>query len=234
LEANLEDLKETIMIVLDAAGMPNTISSLDAAWAGFKKKQHGLKALIEYEGQYAYSAPLNYLRRLIQGLRSCTEEGPAAGELKRLEEMLRKTHVLVHGREQEPENEIDLQKIIHDYLSASFHGFTTDVRIPKRLKTFKPDCGVIDLAAAVEFKIIHDKKGIATAISGVIEDIGGYRGSKDWSRFYSVFYQAEPFMSEEEARRDIERAGGDRWTAIVVNGPMKRKLRKKAAARKKR
>jgi hypothetical protein len=224
LESLLEDLKETTTIVLDGAGMDATIASLNTAWDQFKAKEHGLKALIEdQEGQYAYSVPLTYMRRLIGGLRSCTEDGPTAGELKRLEEMLRRTHVLVHGRKVIPTKEHDVQHVMHDYLQAAFLGFTTDVRIPKRLKTFKPDCGVIDLGAAVEFKIVHDRNEVATAITGVVQDIGGYQGSKDWNRFYSVFYEALPFMSEAEAQRDIERSGGHRWTAIVVNGPAKRK-----------
>jgi hypothetical protein len=68
-------------------------------------------------------------------------------------------------------------------------------------------------------------------LSGVVEDIGGYQGSKAWNRFYSVFYQALPFMSEAEAQRDIERSGGQRWTAIVVNGPAKRKRQKTSRPR---
>jgi hypothetical protein len=80
---------------------------------------------------------------------------------------------------------------------------------------------------AVEFKIIENEQEVATAISGVIEDIGGYRGSKEWTQFFSVFYQKHPFMTEAQARRVIERAGGDNWTPIVVNGILERKKRGK-------
>src|ERR1017187_3049270 len=224
LEGNLEDLKEMTMIVLDAAGMQATMASLAAAWGRFTKKPKGLRAIIEdHEGQYSYSAPLDYLRRLVQGLRSCTEDGPTVGELKRLEEMLRRTHVLVHRCGVTPSKEHDIQKVMHDYLGAAFLSFTKDVRIPKALTTFKPDAGVFDLGAAIEFKFVREKKDLGVAIRGVIEDIGGYQGSKDWNRFYSVFYQAKPFMTEEEALHDIKRSGGQPWTAIVVNGPTKLK-----------
>ncbi len=99
LAANLDDLKETVALVLDAAGMQASIEPLLAAWATFKKRKNGLRDIDEgQEGQYSYSAPLDHMRRLVQALRSCTEDGPTVGELKRLEDMLRRTHVLVHGR----------------------------------------------------------------------------------------------------------------------------------------
>ena len=43
----------------------------------------------------------------------------------------------------------------------------------------------------------------------------------------TVSYQKHPFMTEAQARRVIERAGGDNWTPIVVNGILERKKRGK-------
>lgn len=228
----LDDLKESTAIILDAAGMQATIVSLNNAWTKFKADKDGLKATKkDRDSDYIYSLPLTYMRRLVTALRSCTEDGPTVGELKRLEEMLRRTHVLVHDRKEIPKKEHDVQKVMHDYLKAAFLSFTSDARIHKRLKAFKPDCGVVDLGAAVEFKIVHDRAGVATAISGVIEDIGGYHGSRQWTRFYSVFYLSKPFMSEAEVQRDIDRSGGGgRWTAIVVNGATKPKRKNPAGA----
>jgi len=142
--------------------------------------------------------------------------------------------VLVHRCGVTPSKEHDVQKVMHDYLGAAFLSFTDDVRIPKTLTTFKPDAGAFDLGAAIEFKFVREKKDLGVAIRGVIEDIGGYQGSKDWNRFYSVFYQGRPFMAEEEALRDIKHSGGQRWTAIVVNGPTKLKRKAKRQTTTKR
>jgi hypothetical protein len=68
------------------------------------------------------------------------------------------------------------------------------------LKNF--DCGIASVGAAIEFKIVHTKEQVAVAYSGIAEDTAGYRGSKDWTRFYSVIYQAEPLMLETHLRSD--------------------------------
>lgn len=228
LAGNLDDLKETVALVFDAAGMQASIKPLLTAWATFKQRKDGLSRIDEdQEGQYSYSAPLDHMRRLVQALRSCTEDGPTVGELKRLEDMLRRTHVLVHRRKVVPTRELDIQPVMHDYLGAAFLSFTDQVKIPKRLTVFKPDAGIIDLGAAIEFKFVRREADVAVALRGVVEDIGGYQGSKDWNRFYSVFYLAKPFMSEDEALRDIKQSGGGRWSAIVVNGPAEVKHQKK-------
>ena len=62
--------------------------------------------------------------------------------------------------------------------------------------------------------------------SGIAEDAAGYKGSKDWTRFYSVFYQAEPLMLESHLRSDLKRIGAVTWKVIVVNGSTKSKAKK--------
>jgi SnoaL-like protein len=65
----------------------------------------------------------------------------------------------------------------------------------------------------------------------VAEDTAGYQGSKDWTRFYAVFYQAKPFLLESHLRHEMKRIDAAIWTGIVVNGPAKKK-RRRAAKRK--
>ena len=144
-----------------------------------------------------------------------------AWTLSRLEAMLRDTPGLVHRRQMAPANEAELQKIMHDYLSACFPDFRLNPPIGGALKNFKPDCGIASVGAAIEFKIVHTEEQMAVAFSGVAEDTAGYRGSKDWTRFYAVIYQAQPFMLESQLRSDLKRIGAATWTPIVVNGPTK-------------
>jgi hypothetical protein len=108
---------------------------------------------------------------------------------------------------------------MHDYLSACFPDFRLNPPIGGTLKNFKPDCGIASVGAAVEFKIVHTEEQMAVAFSGVAEDTAGYKGSKDWTRFYAVIYQAQPFMLESQLRSDLKRIGAATWTPIVVNGP---------------
>jgi hypothetical protein len=237
LAGHLDELEESLMIVLEAAEMRETRASMSAAWTAFKKVPKGLKTVVDDdEHQYTYSPPLTYLDRTLQSLRICIDKGLSgreAAELERLEWILGGTAMLVHRRGDFPSGELKLQPIMHDYLSAAFPDFVKHPRISGGLKNFGPDCGIRGLGAAVEFKIVHTREAVATAISGVIEDIGGYRGSKNWTRFYSVFYQSHPFMTEAQVRKELQRAGGTAWTPIVVNGLTKPKQAKKQAAMKK-
>jgi len=237
LSISLNHLKERLMVLLEAADLRDTRASLDTAWQAFKAKPNGLSAVFnDDEYQYTYSPALTYLQGIVETLQTCVDRGLSsveAAELGRLEWILQRTAVLVHQREESISREMDLQKFMHDYLSAAFPDFVKNVRIPGGLKNFDPDCGIRGLGAAVEFKLVHTKDEVGRAISGVIEDIGGYRGSKDWTRFYSVFYQEHPFMTEAQVRKELHRAGGkDSWTPFVVNGVTKQRPMRKIRAKK--
>jgi hypothetical protein len=224
LAVGLDDLQQRLMVLLDAADMRDTRTSLDAAWVAFKANSDGLGAVVnDDECERSYSPALNYIERVLETLFACVDSGLSSAEaveLDRLEWILGRTAVLVHGRGETISGELQLQGIMHDYLWAAFPDFVRKVSIPGGLKNFEPDCGIRNLSAAVEFKVIHSRPEVARAISGVIEDIGGYRGSKDWTRFYSVFFQAHPYITEAQVRRELRRAGGsEAWTPIVVTEP---------------
>jgi len=148
--------------------------------------------------------------------------------------MLRDTPGLLHRRGVAPANEMELQNVMHDYLGACFSDFRFNPSIGGTLKTFKPDCGIASIGdAAIEFKIVHAASQVAGAFSGVAEDSAGYKGSKDWTRFYAVIFQAQPFMLESHLRNDLKRVGATTWTSIVVNGPTEGKAKKAARRAKK-
>ena len=148
--------------------------------------------------------------------------------------MLEDTDSLVHRRTPPaPGKEGDVQKIMHDYLSASFPDFRVNPPIGGNLKNFKPDCGIASVGAAIEFKIVHTKEQVSKAFSGIAEDSAGYKGSKDWTRFYAVIYQAQPFASRSQFRSDMKRIGATAWRTILVNGPTKKKVLKKKVLKKK-
>lgn len=225
----LEELHDVVLVFLEAAEMPETRASLIEAWSGFIAGKGLGHTNDDPEYINCESPAFTFLERLIQGLRISVSEAISSEEawtLSRLEAMLRDTPGLVHRRNAAPATEIELQKIMHDYLSACFPDFRLNPPIGGTLKDFKPDCGIASVGAAIEFKIVHTKEQMAVAFSGVAEDTAGYKGSKDWTRFYAVMYQAQPFMLESQLRSDLKRIGAATWTPIVVNGPTKSKPKK--------
>jgi hypothetical protein len=228
---HLEELYDTLLVVLEAAEMPGTRASLIQSWNDFRSQQGGVPYIIEdSEYEFCSSPAFDVLNRIIQGLRISVGHGVSSEEawtMNRLEEILQETAALVRYRNARPANEHDLQKIMHDYLHACFRDFTPSPSISGSIKNFKPDCGIASVGAAIEFKIVRSKEDVALAFSGIAEDTAAYKGSKDWTRFYAVMYQAEPFAFVSHLRHDMKRIGAATWTPIVVNGPTRKKLKKK-------
>src|SRR4029077_18280040 len=110
-----------------------------------------------------------------------------------LERLLRNTAVLVRKRSVQPKNEKEVRDVMHDYLEATFTEYRRDVKISGIIRDFKPDGGVRNLKAAIEYKFADSKEEVWKAMGGIFEDVSGYSGSLDWTRFYSVIYQTEAF-----------------------------------------
>ncbi|MFQ3456462.1 hypothetical protein PMN64_24580 [Bradyrhizobium sp. UFLA01-814] len=229
LRAFLQELHDVLVVVLEAAEMSETRTSLVKAWSAFKKQ--GLEHTDDnYHFQTCESPALTFVGHLLLGLRTSVSEQISSSDawtLTRLEAMLRDTAALIHRRGVVPKNESDVQKVMHDYLSAAFADFRSNPQIGGALKNFKPDCGIEGVGAAIEFKFVRAKQEVAIAASGIIEDTAGYRGSKDWVRFYSVIYQAAPFMLESHLKSDLRRIGAATWVPIVVNGTAEPRIAKK-------
>jgi hypothetical protein len=231
----LEEAHDVLLVVLEAACMPETRASLTSQWREFNGQGLG-HTNNNAELQNCDSPALTFLEHLIEGLRITVCEAISSEEawtLSRLEAMLRDTPGLVHRRQADPASEHDLQRIMHDYLSACFPDFRHNPSIGGTLKNFKPDCGIASVSAAIEFKIVHTKEQVAAAFSGVAEDTAAYHNSKDWTRFYAVIYQAQPFMLESQLRSDLRRIGAATWIPIVVNGPTNSEAKKVRSRAKK-
>jgi len=233
---HLEELYDHLLVVLEAALMEKTRTDLIARWAEFKKDENGLRNTKRF-GDFDHfdSPPLEYIGRLVSALRMTVSNqisGEDAWNLARLEGMLEDTSNLVLGRGEPPANEAELQKIMHDYLRACFPDFVLNPKIGGTIKSFIPDCGIRDINAAIEFKIAHTKEEAVKAYSGIVEDTAGYKGSKDWTRFFAVIYQAKPFLPKSHLRSDMQRIKAATWTPILVNGETTRKSRLQKTKRK--
>lgn len=218
----LNQIEETLLVVLEAAGLSQTRERLLQKWVEFEKK--GGIGKTKYNGQFDYleSLPLSFVEQMIDSLRACAGEAiPTrdAHELAVLERMLRKTAVLVQKRKVQPTKEGDVRDVMHDYLEAYFTEYRRKVVIPGIVGDFEPDGGVRNLKAAIEFKFADSKDEVSKAIGGIFEDVSGYSGSLDWTRFYSVIYQTQAFESEDRIKSEMARAGTlMTWKAILVTG----------------
>jgi hypothetical protein len=236
LKYELEGLYSRLLVILEASQLSETRSSLIENWNRLKKLRDGLRHTKQFgDFDHLDSPTLEYFERLISALRmSVSKEmtDEQAWTLNRLKEMLDDTSNLVHGRPSPPRDEGELEAIMHDYLSACFPGFVAKPKIGGSIKSFIPDCGIRTIGTAIEFKFVRTKQEAVNAFSGIVEDIAGYKGSRDWTRFFGVVYQAEPFLSKSHWKSDMERIGAVTWTPILVNGKIGPKRREKTRPRK--
>ena len=224
---HLEELYDHLLVILEAAQMGDARSNLITKWAEFKGFKGGLRHTKQFgDFDHLDSPALEFIERIVSALRMTVSNQITSEEawtLARLEEMLNDTSALVHRRAKAPKNELELQEIMHDYLKACFPDFVRNPQIGGTIKNFKPDCGIKNIGAAIEFKIAHTKEEAVRAFSGIVEDSAGYKGSKDWTRLFAVIYQAKPFISKSHLKSDMKRIEAATWKPILVNGETKPK-----------
>ncbi|MDS4068468.1 MAG: hypothetical protein RKO24_02490 [Candidatus Competibacter sp.] len=225
----LNEIHDLLLVVLEAADLPQTRSCLIKKWRELQKK--GGIGTNYYDDQFGYlrCPSFEYIATLIKGLRLASGDAmnlQESYELAKLETLLKKTPALLHRRKIEPDGEMKLQEIMHDYLDACFTEYKHPVIIPGIVKDFKPDGGIRNLRTAIEFKYANSREEVARSLGGIFEDAGGYSGSHDWTRFYSLIYQTEAFESEDRVHSEMTRAGLVTWKAILVTGGGTRGRRK--------
>jgi hypothetical protein len=91
--------------------------------------------------------------------------------------------------------------------------------MPKGLKNFVPDGAIGSLQALIEVKFVDSQSELPQIFSGIMEDLSGYGGSRDWTRFYSLIYQTQPFVNEIRFDRSLRLSGNaGSWKPIVDVG----------------
>lgn len=230
---HFDQLYDHLLVVLEAAEMPEARVDLIAKWAEFKKQKGGLSHTDQFgDFDHLTSPVIEYLDNLVSALRMTVTDHLTTEEawtLQRLEDLLEDGSALVHRRKKSPANEKQFQEIMEDYLRACFSDFDPNPKIPGTIKNFTPDCGIISVHAAIEFKLAHTEEEAKVAFSGVIEDTAGYKGSREWTRFYAVIYQKHPFLPKSHMKRDMKRVGALTWTPVLLNGKTKSRAKKRAA-----
>ncbi len=245
LEYLLKRLYIQVMMALDDLGLAASRSDLGAAWDGFVKS--GLRKNLVYypEADAVGSEAYDYLDAVVDGIRAIQPRGlcaPRTGEdpddqrdLLQLEKLLDRTAYILQKRSVVPRKEADVQHVMDEYLEAIYGAdYRRQFSIPGVVKNFKPDSGIISLGAVVEFKFAANAEELKKAISGLFEDAGGYKASKDWREFYSVIFMTGAYGTKEQLLATFERADMIRWTPVPVIGHGGRSTAKKSGHRAKK
>lgn len=218
-EHRLKRLHLFVQMALEAADLPMALQKLQAEWKAFKDVT---KTYWIHEVDALGSDPLDCLGNAIDGIRVLVSSGESPiqmADAKRLRDLLEATAHLLHRRGIVPAKEHHIQEVMNDYLHACFLGdYTKNPQVSGFIKNFNADGGVKSLSTAIEFKFVTSLTEMKQAASGIIEDTAGYNGSKDWTTFYSVVYQTQPFATAAHFRAEMKRVGGLKWTPIVVGG----------------
>lgn len=230
LASHLESLSTQLAVALEMLGLPETQRMFVRKWATFDYQS--LRRADEWHndnGDGVQSVPLDLCREVFQLISAAYEGEVAAGEragLEMLKHLLSSTAMLLHEQGVKPRGETDVQRCMHPHLRATFPTFTKTLAISKPIVSFKPDCGITSLSAAIEFKFADSETEFKTAVHGLHEDVSGYAGSLDWTRYYSVIYQTRPFGTQKECTEALRRSGNaDKWQVLVVTGGGERKRR---------
>jgi hypothetical protein len=221
LGASLEEVYELLLVAIEAAGLPRTRSRLIKKWTTITRVQKSGSGTYDRQYDYFDSPSFQFIEQTLEALRLLSGDPMdtrEAYELTKLESVLRKTATVLNRNHIVPTNEREVRDVMHNVLFACFTEYVSSVHVPGIIKNFIPDSGVRDLRAAIEFKFADSHSEVLKAVGGVFEDGAGYKGSRDWTRFYSVIYQTQSFESEDRVRSEMIRGGLLTWKSILVTG----------------
>lgn len=221
LVSSLESLGRQLPVLLDLMGMSETRGSFLSSWEAFADNLGETVCEQDEVNVWLVSRPLRLIDEILEvigaGSKGVLEEDSAG--IKILEHILRATPQILEARGVVPRKESDVQRVLHDHLENTFSDYSRQIKLPKGLKSFIPDGAIPTLETLIEVKFVNSKRKVAPIFSGIMEDLSGYGGSRDWTRFYSVIYQTGPFVSETRFGRSLRLSGNAvSWKPIVVGG----------------
>jgi hypothetical protein len=229
LRGYLESAAARLAVALDIAGLPGSQAQLAERWKELSKKKDGVgNTQFHPDVDWLECQALSYLQNVISGIRVARGKDTDLTEryeLNKLELLLEKIPHMLFAEHVIPQSEKEIRDVAHKYLEFYFTQYTRDVQIPGPIRPFKPDSGVINLKAAIEFKYAITREEIHREIGELFEDTSGYANSLDWRRFYFVLYQAQALISKDRLKAELEKASRKNWIPVLVSGAGTRKTR---------
>ena len=229
LACQLSSLGRQFPIFLEMLGLFETRIWFVEEWKTFSDNLGKTEWWHTEEDDDIESKPLGFLYEIYRAISAQVEkieveDSGIETNIERLEYILRRTPEILESRNITPRCEADIRKAMNEHLKYTFEDYSTNISIAKPLKSFKPDCGIISIGAAIEFKFCDSEKEVKTALSGIMEDLSGYAGSKDWKLFYSLVYMTGSYANEKQFRVSLGSSeNASKWKPILVKGSGSRK-----------
>lgn len=227
LVSHLSAAKDDFAMYLEMCGLPATRQHLLTRWEQLNQNLGETKWHHGDESDDLSSPAADLLEQVYWGLRQMLpdkarevqSETSQAVLMRQFVYALKHTAVILKNHRVVPRTEQDVKSTMTKHLETVFEDYVTTPMIPKPIVNFKPDGGVVSLRSAVEFKFCRTKDEVKNAIHGLTEDLGGYSGSRDWEKFFTVLYQTEVLTTEPRCQSALRHSGmDDRWTLMVVTG----------------
>lgn len=228
----LRRLYTETLVALDHMGLNASRAALDEFWHSFQTS--GLKKDLKFypDPGVVGSTFYDHLDAVISAIRILKRTGPSHAavieqqDLQRLENFLRQIPSIVRKRSMLPDRERHIKELAEEFLSEFFVGdYCREFAIPGVVKNFRPDAGILSLKTVIEFKFIDSEDEFKQATSGLFEDSVGYKGSSDWTRYFSLLYQTDAFGTERQLESEFQLKALVNWKPILVTGPGRRKTR---------
>jgi len=228
LDSVVKSLRDQLGQLLELVGLPASRKSFLAA---FKRSLNDGDVDVEwyvgenYQGPYCRS--LGVVRRHSAILTSALEGGPVAVDDARQEAVVEQLSHMMHGLPGYlsdlgivPTKESDIQTHLCRIVSVVFPDYVRSPNIAKPLSKFIPDFGLSSSRVAVEVKYVKSPKSFRRAYRGITEDLSGYAGSRDWTRFVSFVYMNGSHGNPKTLNNALGAHGtAGRWSSVVVAGP---------------
>jgi hypothetical protein len=214
-----------VAFLLEALQLSSLLAEFKAGFERFREAEEVDLTLDEFGNPYPQA--LEYLAAYVSPLAAATSpQSESLDDLPRLERILEGTPKLIYDRNIIPSSEADVRREIYSFLLHVFPGTVREVPIAQVSKTYKPDIGVPSLKAAVEYKFADSEEEAKRVIGGIYEDIHGYGGSSDWTRFYAVIYMTSHFLTRYQVEAEWQMTGvPHNWKPIIVTGAGSKKRR---------
>ena len=243
-EYYIDSLTSRIALILEWIGLPESrvlmlkeISEVRKSspvigwWDGSQGEGPESKA-INVLGKYAGFTRAPADRRSaedgMRAMRDARRDAQRDAQLEFVETIMKSLPVTIKELSETPAKEHDVQAHLNRHLKAAFPSFVFNPSISKPIAKFVPDCGIIDLGLAIEVKFVDSAAEFKNAYRGITEDLSGYAGSKDWTRFYSYVYMTGAHGTSGSFTKGIGAHGtAGSWRTVVVTGPGQRKKKKK-------
>ncbi|HGM6050730.1 TPA: hypothetical protein ACKP5I_000810 [Stenotrophomonas maltophilia] len=221
LKWRLERTYICLSLLIEQLGFTEFLKQFETGFKRFEGKLQEVE-MAPYVGEF-YSEAHSYLRKYLFSLSALLganlEEQEQKQQMATLEGILINTPKIIFDRGIEPKNEAEVRKSVFDLLIHVFPDTVREASIVQNTKTYKPDIGVKSLSTAIEYKFAESQAEVKKAVGGLYEDMRGYAGSKDWTRFYAVIYMTDAFFTQQQIMSEFKHTSADdNWKPLLVIG----------------